>query len=176
VKLEIKGLKTWKTDDGGGYQYTLMVDGRRAAFVHNDGNGGGSRFDTTPRVGDDKLFEQFADYVAALPLSAWDHPILGNLFDPKENRGAWYEEATPEERARHDRASKVEIYAERLVDEFEEAKQMKRWCAKKTVVRLKTHKPEQYLINPMPYTAAFAEKLRAKHGEQLVEIVNERFV
>ena len=40
MNLTIKGLKTWETNDGGGYQFTLYKDGKRCAFVHNDGNGG----------------------------------------------------------------------------------------------------------------------------------------
>lgn len=40
MNLKIKGLKTWATNDGGGYQFTLYRDGKKCAFVHNDGNGG----------------------------------------------------------------------------------------------------------------------------------------
>ena len=38
--LTIKGLKTWATHDGGGYQFNLYEDGKKVLFVHNDGNGG----------------------------------------------------------------------------------------------------------------------------------------
>lgn len=38
--LDIKGLKTWKSRDGGGYQYTLLHNGKAVATVTNDGNGG----------------------------------------------------------------------------------------------------------------------------------------
>ena len=38
--LTIKGLKTWATHDGGGYQFTLYEAGKKVLFVHNDGNGG----------------------------------------------------------------------------------------------------------------------------------------
>ena len=40
MKFEIKGLKTWHTNDGGGYQFNLYIDGKKALWVHNDGNGG----------------------------------------------------------------------------------------------------------------------------------------
>jgi len=36
----IKGFKSWETDEGGGYQFTLYLDGRKFAWVHEDGNGG----------------------------------------------------------------------------------------------------------------------------------------
>ena len=39
MNLTIKGLKTWATSDGGGYQCNLYKDGKKIAFVHNEGNG-----------------------------------------------------------------------------------------------------------------------------------------
>ena len=38
--LDAKGIKTWKSRDGGGYQYTLTHKGTGVATVTNDGNGG----------------------------------------------------------------------------------------------------------------------------------------
>ena len=38
--FDIKGLKTWRSRDGGGYQYTLTHNGKAVATVTNDGNGG----------------------------------------------------------------------------------------------------------------------------------------
>lgn len=38
--FDIKGLKTWRSSDGGGYQYTLLHNGKPVATVTNDGNGG----------------------------------------------------------------------------------------------------------------------------------------
>jgi hypothetical protein len=40
MSFEIKGFKTWATDDGGGYQFNLYHNKKKFAFVHNDGNGG----------------------------------------------------------------------------------------------------------------------------------------
>lgn len=40
MNFEIKGFKSWQTDDGGGYQFNLYLDGKKFAWVHNDGNGG----------------------------------------------------------------------------------------------------------------------------------------
>jgi len=36
----IKGLKTWASREGGGYQFNLYLDGKKFAWVHDDGNGG----------------------------------------------------------------------------------------------------------------------------------------
>lgn len=40
MQLTIKGLKTWQTNDGGGYQFNLYHEGKKTAFVHNGGYGG----------------------------------------------------------------------------------------------------------------------------------------
>ena len=39
-QFTIKNVKTWSTDDGGGYQFSLYVDGKKFALVTNDGWGG----------------------------------------------------------------------------------------------------------------------------------------
>jgi hypothetical protein len=40
MNLTIKSLKTWIAREGYGYQYNLYEDGKKIAFVNNDGNGG----------------------------------------------------------------------------------------------------------------------------------------
>jgi hypothetical protein len=40
MNFQIKAFKEWNTYDGGGYQFNLYLDGKRFAYVHNDGNGG----------------------------------------------------------------------------------------------------------------------------------------
>lgn len=39
-QFTIKNFKSWSSHDGGGYQFTLYVDGKKFAFVTNDGWGG----------------------------------------------------------------------------------------------------------------------------------------
>ncbi len=36
----VKGLKTWQTDDGGGYQGDLLYKGKKVAYFHQGGYGG----------------------------------------------------------------------------------------------------------------------------------------
>lgn len=40
MNFQIKSFKSWHTNDGGGYQFNLYLDGKKFAWVHNDGNGG----------------------------------------------------------------------------------------------------------------------------------------
>ena len=85
MKFEIKGLKTWNTHDGGGYQFNLYIDGKKALWVHNDGNGG--CLDITPldvkypnQWSESKLYKMFRDYLKTLPK----YEMFGELFDMDE--------------------------------------------------------------------------------------------
>ena len=73
MKFDIKGFKTWSTHDGGGYQFNLYLDGKKFAFVHNDGNGGmiDIEFDHPKNEG------IWNEYVAS--FGQWD--CLGSMID-----------------------------------------------------------------------------------------------
>ena len=73
MKFEIKGFKKWNTYDGGGYQFNLFLDGKKFAFVHNDGNGGMIDIDFT----DPKNNAIWDEYVAS--FGQWD--CLGSMID-----------------------------------------------------------------------------------------------
>lgn len=82
MKFEIKGLKTWHTHDGGGYQFNLYMDGKKALWIHNDGNGG--CLDITPldvqypnQWSESKYLAKFNDYIKTLPQ--WE--MMGKWFD-----------------------------------------------------------------------------------------------
>lgn len=54
-----------------------------------------------------------------------------------------------------------------------QAARLKRQCQTKTLFRLKGDKPDAHWIVKAPYTPALAARIRAKHGDNLVEIINE---
>lgn len=74
MKFEIKGLKEWQGRDGCGYQFNLWVNGKKFAWVHNEGNGGEIDFHPydLKRMGGEHTFETspsyklLADHVASL--------------------------------------------------------------------------------------------------------------
>lgn len=106
MDFKIRGFKTWVTDDGGGYQFTLYVDGKRFAFVHNAGNGGEidlKFFDTdAPRVEIVSIYNNqttymgtpneklLIDYTRALPPTEYEgEPMpwsVGMLMDDLVNK------------------------------------------------------------------------------------------
>lgn len=75
-QLQIKGLKTWSTNDGGGYQYNLYKDNKKIAFVHNDGNGGCLQIEWF----DDNAKQEIFNHVSTLPdWKIEEHNISGKM-------------------------------------------------------------------------------------------------
>jgi hypothetical protein len=62
-ELQIKGLKTWSTYDGGGYQYNLYRNKKKVAFVHNQGDGGCLQVEWF----DPQVKEEIKGFVVTLP-------------------------------------------------------------------------------------------------------------
>ena len=68
-----------------------------------------------------------------------------------------------------------DVYIGKLLDQYETEKQFRRWCKTKTVFRLKGDKPEQWRTLKSPYSPASVQFVRSKYGDQVEEILNERF-
>ncbi len=72
-----------------------------------------------------------------------------------------------------------DIFLSELVDNFENEKRettrFKRLCKTKTVYLLKDS-PDSLWSIKYKYCKKIADKLRVKHGENLVEIINERYI
>ena len=61
-----------------------------------------------------------------------------------------------------------------LVSHHELQQKLKRWCKKKTVLRLKSHKDGEYTTISYPYNPEM--KTTLEHQFDIEEIVNERFL
>lgn len=70
----------------------------------------------------------------------------------------------------------IDSLIEDIIVEMELAKQLKRWCVKDTVIKLKEHKEEDFIKVRVPYSPIVAQRLRKEYGNRLVEIINERFL
>lgn len=62
-QLTIKGLKTWETYEGGGYQFNLYRNNKKVAFVHEAGVGGCLDIDWS----DEQTKADIEAYVKTLP-------------------------------------------------------------------------------------------------------------
>ena len=168
MDITIKGLKTFRGNEGLGFSLWLCIDGRKAGEVVDDANGGTLTWHGFSKSDRDAL-DAFA---LALP---------DPFADADEERKAKGE--PPLDMSRECRASEaLDYYVGRLVDEHEEAKTIKRWCRTKIIFRLKADEKGKYRTIAPPkghkltpdYITKAAASLREKYGDKLEVIYNER--
>ena len=144
MKLQVKNLKSCDGREGPGtaFSCSLYIDGKRAATVRNDGNGGCNDY----RWLDRSLERPFLAHCAAL------HPSM--KFEAEDHEVAC------------------------LLDALETDKMLKRWCRKSVVFRLANDSADAFRTLKHAWKGSedrIRTHLRKKHGDNLVEIVNERF-
>jgi len=124
----IKGLKTWSTYDGGGYQFTLYYDGKKFANVQNDGNGGWVEVNCDKEE-DQKRFDSFID-----GLPKWKSSIDGS-----------------------DMNMTADIFMDELVNEYEMTKKLAKAKKKGVTFRLLTDGKNMFrTLNVLDLTKAKA--------------------
>jgi hypothetical protein len=119
--LSIKGLKTWATHDGGGYQFNLYEDGKKVLFVHNDGNGG--CLDLEPLDGGDFL-KRLNAHCESLPARVLKYDGLPDMTLKMDS----------------------EIFLEELLSDYEQAKQIAKAKKKGVVFSLNGNAKEFYTL------------------------------
>jgi hypothetical protein len=70
----------------------------------------------------------------------------------------------------------ADLYIAKLVEDYETTKRTKRMCRTKTVVRWKGDEEGEFRTFKAKYSQKVKEAIEAKFGNQIVEIVNERFI
>jgi hypothetical protein len=154
----IKGLKFHKGHDGHGFNLTLCLNGKRVAEVHDDAYGGSYEWHWFDRAQEAELNA----YTARLPLYDLWHGESAE-YRPKNYKGD---------------AVDCDSFLGALMDAYEQEKEVKRLhkqCATKTIVRMQLdgdNEPKWYAWNK-PYTGTLAGMIRAKHGDKVLEILNE---
>jgi hypothetical protein len=180
---EIKNLKTgWSREwgPGGSYQGTLYRGSKRVANVMEEGNGGCLLYE---------WFDRDGGYVE---ITVHDTNFDGKL----EDAPAKTFKGTKEEKIFHEHADgltyedngwddKGPMVTRRgygdylitvLVGKFESERWLKRNTKKKTLFRLKGDKDETYRTVNSPYSARVKAWIESKYGDEVGEIMNERFV
>ena len=130
--LTIKGLKTWATHDGGGYQFNLYEGKKKVLFVHNDGNGGCLDIQS---LDDGDFLKRLNAYCEAQPPQVLQYEGLPDMTI----------EMTPE------------IFLEDLVSDYEKAKQLAK-AKKKGIVFRPTGESERsfQILNTLDLAVAKA--------------------
>jgi hypothetical protein len=129
--LSIKGLKTWATHDGGGYQFNLYEDGKKVLFVHNDGNGG--CLDLEPLDGGEFL-KRLNAHCASLPARVLKYDGLPEMTIEVSS----------------------ETFLEDLLSDYEQAKQIAKAKKKGVVFTLNGNAKEFYTLTNSDMAQAIA--------------------
>lgn len=145
-----KVVKTFKGEDMPGYNATLYKDGKKIGEFDQFGNGAPLNTSFLGREAEKELSE-YCKTLGKMPKN----PNDGNDFEIDWDS---------------------ELFMEELALDAMEEKIWKRKCATKTLFRLAGDAEDVYREIKSPYTPAFAQKIRDKYADKLIEIINERFL
>ena len=154
----VKNVKTFDSHDGGGYNCTLYRENKKIATAHDGGYGGGVELhwldrDTGKKENGLPVLQpsiesiRFYDMIKDLePVQYHEEPLSYN-----DN-----------------------MFVGELVNEYELNKQYKRWCRKQTVFRVKGDPEGEFRTLNASYIDRTVDFIKAKYGETLDYILNEK--
>ena len=131
----------------------LWIDKKLAAHVENDGGGGSNLIRWVDMMHGKSAFQDaFNAWTKAMP------PVPDSFAGPM--------------------AMDAEFWISLEVERVGSEQDWKRKCARNTLIRLVGDSPDQFrAYKPAAkYSPEFAAQIRAKHGANLIEIINERFI
>ena len=138
----------------------LWIDGKLAAHVENDGGGGSHMIRYVDRNHGKSAFQKAFDaWTEAMPpVPVEDEWAIERGFGPM--------------------AMDAELWIGEEVERIALEQQLRRACGRNTLIRLEGDGANEWrTFKPaMKFTPDLAAKLRAKHGANLIEIINERFI
>lgn len=139
MNATVKAVKTWRTDDGGGWQADLFVDGRKAALVTDEGTGGCLRW----QVLNVEAVEAFATSCGvAQPFAGRSAMVMCD--------------------------TEMDIEIAKLVDAHEQAKQIKRWCRSATLFTVPGDEAGSYRTIKAKYAPAVKAHILGKYPNAVI--------
>lgn len=147
---ELKGVKTFSGMErtGGGFNATLYRKGKRIAYLTNDDSGGETMWEGLSRE-EEAMIKKFCTEVPDYIFP--DYPDLPIKCD-------------------------MGIFVGAMVNHYIDERLWIRRCKTKTCVLLKSHQPGHYTVYSAPYSTKLADHIRQKYGNDLLEIINERYI
>ena len=179
--VELKAVKVYMgmSEGSTAFTATLYINGKKAAHVKNDGRGG----DNYPRFLDRALEEDFHSFCKSLPprqfrdtTSANENGLtkcceaLTTFHDSEECCKVCFKEIM------EPYAMNYDSFIGDLLTEWIENDDWKKACRKGLVFRVKSDNEDQYRTTKGKYSPELASAIREKYGDELVEIINERFI
>ena len=159
---ELKKVKIYKgmSQETTAFNAELWIDKKLAAHVENDGHGGCNFIRYVDRNHGKSAYETaFNAWTEAMPpVPCTDDWAIERGFGPMAMDAEFW----------------VSLEVERVASEQD----WKRKCARNTLIRLVGDSPDQFrAYKPAAkYSPEFAAQIKAKHGANLLEIINERFI
>ncbi len=159
-KYEVRGIRTFQGREGcGGFNATLYREGKKVAFIINEDDGGMFDWDWGG-------YKSEADRKAARAEEEKLMALCKTIPDaPSMIEGADFTISCD-----------LDIFISVLVGQVEEERWWKRKCKTKTCVILKSHQDGQFIQYSVPYDERIKKHVQEKYGDDLKEIVNERFL
>ena len=130
---------------------SLYINGKKAADVRNDGRGG----DNHPWFFDREEEKEFHEFCTTLPPIEDEWFAANGLELPAMN---------------------YDTFIGQLLEDWMVNDELKKVCKKKVAVVFKRHTEGEYSTIKGAYTPARAQQVRDHYGDELVEIINERFL
>ena len=148
--IQLKNVKVaWNmSEETTAFTATLYIDGAAAAYVKNEGTGG----DNHPRFMDRNLEKEFHEFCKSLPPEYLDD-------DDDEPYPMTYDS-----------------FIGNLLTEWISNDDWKKACKKGLVFRLKNDNGDQYRTTKGKYSPELASAIRERYGDDLIDIINERFI
>lgn len=166
MKAEIKALKTFRGREGQGFNLKLYVDSKYVAEVLDSADGGELRF-------------YFKDDTAKTRLGLWVQSLPNDTHE--EIAAECKEFGVSEQQVKQmlklypkGRPQSRDTAVCKLVDNFEWAKKLKRFCKTSIVFRVEGDAKGQWRRLTGAFSADVAQQLRNKFKGRSVEIANEK--
>jgi hypothetical protein len=162
--FSVKGYKSWTAREGVGAQTTLYKDGEKIGLCTDEGNGGEVSLDASGEG-----FRMVKDFLATLPEYKF-----ADMW--KEQYGEdWDGEEDP-----YLKSWKVHLFADVMLEQAEEEKQLKKLCKTKLVVRIEGEQ-DFTVFNPKwpkdtyGQLALMSQLTKQLQPKVITEFVNKRF-
>ena len=154
MKVELKRVKIANNMSQETVAFTadLWVNSAKIADLRNDGRGGPNHI---------------------MPIMVKNESTIDRLMEFVK----WCEAQPPYKDGGYgDITMTADFYIALMLEKYQEAQQLKRWCKTKTVVRLEGDEKGDYHTYRQGYSPEFARHIRQVEGNRLLEIVNERYI
>lgn len=158
----LTGMKTFRGQEGNGFNATLLKDGRKVCLVYDDASGGPMSFEWTDYAAPRVVFDTVG----------WNEKPFQRQCTPLEKEFLEHVRAHggPDCQGCEGEA----MFISKMIDDASFLKTLKRKCAKSTVFSLKTDEEGSYRTLNVGWGPKAWEWLDQKYGDQLREVYNER--